>query len=280
MTERLFVHTLSFPEHLWGDFFRTFFAQDVLIVDDDGIPIPNRFKLEEAKTPENRGFDILFENDLKTNNPDLLPCLVIEDLGMSALGVATNRLANWNVGRETSKTRSDLIRSTYVFHCCSRDRGESRLLAAIVANAITVFYDELLRAGFHKLEPWSIGKTTPIKNDSDEVYADTPVQISFETQQTWKTVESGSGFAKRFCLEIRPDELVRYVRMSMSLSDPAVARYIATSMELQDPNVNLYINTSLNLVDPLVDEWFVLTSMNVANPLLAERYVRTSMRVT
>jgi hypothetical protein len=280
MTRRKFVHTLSFPEHIWIDFFQSFFSQDVLVVDEDNTPVPNSFRYEISQPPENRKFDVLFEHDMKGNNPNILPSLVIEDLGMASLGIATNRLSNWTVSPETSKTRSDLLRSTYIFHCCSKDRGESRLMASIVANAITVFYDQLLRAGFHKLEPWSIGKTIPIKSDSAETYVDTTVSVTFETQQTWKTVESSPGTVRRFCLVVRPDELIRFVRLSVNIADPSMTRFIATSMDVQEPNVSLFVNTSIDLADPLTDERYVMTSMDVADPLFAESFVRTSMRVS
>lgn len=275
-----FVHTLSFPEHIWIDFFRSFFSQEVLLVDDDLNPVVNNFRYEFSKPAGSRRFDVLFEHDMTGSNPNILPALVIEDMGMQKLGIALDSLSNWEVSPETTKTRSDLMRSTYVFHCCSRKRGESRLLASIVSNALTVFYDQLKREGLHKIEPWSIGKTVPIKADADEVYVDTPVQVTFETQQTWKTVEDGSGFFERFCLVARDDSLVRYLRMSVDITDPVVTRYVATLMSVQDPNESAYVNTSLNAADPLSTEGYVRSSMDIVDPLLSERYVRTQMRVT
>lgn len=276
---RRFVHTLSYPEHIWLDFYRSFFSQKSLVVDDDGQPISNNFYIDQATTPENRRFDVVMEHDLEKNNPNILPCLVIEDLGLSTLGIALNRLSDWEVTPQTVKERSDLIRCTYVMHCCSRDRGESRLLASIVSNAMTVFYDSLLRAGLHKIEPWSVGKTTPIKSDSDETYVDTPVQATFEYQQNWRTIEDGPGDVRRFCLVLAPDTQVDYVRTQIDISDPYVARYVAMSMNLQDPNANIYVNLSVDLIDPSRSEDYVLTSTDVVDPLTDTGYVRSSMRV-
>lgn len=279
MTGRRFIHTLTIPEHLWLDFFRAFFSQTSLVLDENNEPVSNNFLYEVTPGKENRKFDVIFEHDMEGQNPDIVPSLVIEDLGVSTLGVALNRLAEWSVSPETSKTRSDLLRATYIFHCCSKDRGESRLLASIVSNSVTVFYDELLRAGLHKIEPWSIGKTVPIKSDSDETYVDTPVQIVFEYQQTWRTVEDGETGVKRFCLNVVGEFVARYVRMSMNISDPAGIAYVKTSMNLQDPNVNIYINMSANITEAQSTEKYVLASVDVVNPESAVEFVRTSMRV-
>ena len=279
MTGRRFIHTLSFPEHLWLDFFQSFFAQKTLVVDEDGLPIDNNVRYEVSQSPENRRFDVLLEEDLKTNNPNILPCLVIEDLGAQSLGIALNKLANWELSPETSKIRSDLIRTTYVMHCAASNRGESRLLAAIVSNSVIVFYDQLLAQGLHKIEPWSIGKSVPIKSDSDVTYVDTPVQITFEYQQTWKTVEDGPSDVKRYCLRVSDDERVRYVRALIDISDPEVSRYVSMAMNLQDPNANIYVNTALDLIDPSVVEAYVLASQDFVDPEAGNEYVRTSMRI-
>lgn len=279
MSRRRFVHTLTIPEHLWLDFFRSFFSQRTLVVDEDNEPVTNNFRYELVPGKENRVFDVLFEHDMEGQNPDILPSLVIEDLGVVTMGIALNRLANWSVSPTTSKTRSDLLRSTYIFHCCSKDRGESRLLAAIVSNAITVFYDQLLQEGLHKIEPWSIGKTVPIKSDSAETYVDTPVTAVFEYQQTWSTIEDGVTGVTRFCLNIRRDEVNRYVRISMNISDPVGIAYVRTSMNLQDPNDNIYVNMSADITEALSTEKYVLASVDVVNPESAVEFVRTSMRV-
>lgn len=277
---RIFLHTLSFPEHLWLDFFRAFFAQETLISDDQGQKLVNNFRYDQSQDDANKAFDILLENDLKTNNPNIIPCLVLEDLGMATLGVAINRLEHWSVRPETTKTRTDLMRVTYVFHCCAKDRGESRLLAAIVSNAITVFYDQLLEAGFHKIEPWSIGKSIPIKSDVLEFYVDTPVQVTFECQQTWKTIEDGV-LAKLDGLRIVivSDSTTRYLATSMSLCNPHGLDYIATSMRLDPTNISEFIGTQSELIDPESLQDYFLSRINVVNPLTRDSFVRTSMRV-
>ena len=274
-----FLHTLSFPEHLWLEFFREFFTQATLMVTDDGSPVVNNFKYEESLIADNRAFDILLESDMKGSNPDILPALVIEDLGMSSMGIALNRLSNWTVSPETSKTRSDLMRASYIFHCCAKDRGESRLLAAIVANAMVVFYDQLLASGFHKLEPFAIGKTVPVKNDVGEVYCNTPVQQVFEYQQTWTTYESGPTTAKRFCMRQVAEEHVHYVRTHLDVAYPRLDAYVRLAMTVEAENVSLYTRTTMDVIAPLETTAYTLTATDVADPLAGHQYVRTAMRV-
>ena len=274
-----FVHTLSFPERLWIEFWREFFSQKALIVDENGVDITNRFRFEEAKDPANREFDILLEYDLDKGNPNILPALVLEDMGLARLNIGLNDLHTWGVSPKTFKERSDLIRSTYVFHCCSRNRGESRLLASIVSNAITVFYDELKRCGFHKIEPWSIGKTIPLKLDSDEVYVNTPVNVTFEFQQTWKTVESGNGFFERYCFVVKGDELLRYVHSSVDITDPVTSSYVNSKLEIVDENLVTFILSSTDFEDPVSDSQYMLASMDAEDPDFSELFVRTSMRI-
>lgn len=279
MARLRFMHMLSFPEHIWLDFFRQFFSQKTLVVDENLDPIPNNFLYEESQSPANKKFDVLLEEDLKDNNPNILPSLVIEDLGTSDLGIAIDRLRNWTVDPTTSKTRSDLLRTSYVFHCCSRRRHESRLLASIVASSLVVFYNQLLQAGLHKIEPFSVGRTVPIKADADEIYLATPVQVTFEFEQTWKTIEDGPTVIRSLDLAIRPDELLRYVRTVMDIVEPSASRFVAMSMNLQDPNAKIYVNTSVNLVDPLHEERYIHTSVDTIAPSATTPFVRTSMRV-
>jgi len=273
-----FIHTLSLPEYIWLDFLREFFSQKSLVVDEDGKSIENRFRY--LQVPEdNRPFDIFLEDDLTGAHPNTLPSIVIEDLGCGALGVALDKLSNWRIHPTTEKERSDLIRATYVFHCTSRERAESRLLAAIVSNAFIVFYEQLREAGFHKLEPWSIGKTTAIKGDAIQTYFDTPVQQTFAFSQTWTTVESGPSGFKTFCVEFSDDQLVRYVRTSMEIADPVIREYVRTSMDLEAANDNIYVIVSTDIVDPQASEAYIRTSTEVADPLTSTGYARTSMRV-
>lgn len=277
---RHYAHLLSFPEQLWLEFFREFFCQEVLLLDEDGTPIRNNFRYMRSYSDQNKGFDVLLENNLKGANPNTLPCLVIEDLGAASLNLVTDRQVHWSLSPQRETTRSDLIRHSYVFHCCSRDRGESRLMASTVATAITAFYTHLRTAGFHKIEPWAIGKTIPIKSDVTETFLDTPVSISFETQHTWRTVRVTDAFAEAFCLVVQDPDLVRYTRLSMSIIDPSATLFINASLNAEETNVARFVNTSTNIVDPLSDSRFVNGSMEVADPLSEETFIRTSMRVT
>lgn len=275
-----FAHLLSFAEELWLEFFREFFAQEVLLLDQDGNAIRNNFRYMRSFSDQNKGFDILLENNLKGANPNQLPCLVIEDLGAASLNLVTDRQVHWALSPQRETTRSDLIRHSYVFHCCSRDRGESRLLASIVATAITAFYTHLRTAGFHKIEPWAIGKTIPIKSDVTETFLDTPVSVSFETQHTWRTIRITDAFAEAFCLVVKDPDLVRYTRLSMNIIDPSATLYVNTSLNAEGTNVTRFVNTSTDITDPLSTSRFVNSSMDVSDPLFNETFIRTSMRVT
>lgn len=274
----IFEHTLSYPEHLWLSFFREFFSQPALIVDPDGRDLANNFRYERAVDPGNRKFDIVMEYDLDKANPNILPSLVIEDLGVARLNIGLNHMSHWQVSPETYKRRTDLLRSSYVFHCCSRNRGESRLMASIVSNAISVFYDQLKRSGFHKIEPWAIGKTMPLRLDSDEVYVDTPVQVTFEFHQTWQTVEGGDG-AERYCLHLAAESLTRFVRTVMDVGWPAINDYVMTSMAVDYENVTEFVLSRLEISDAMSASSYINASADVYDPLSAASFIRSSMRV-
>ena len=279
MVGQRFLHLLSFPEHIWLDFFRTFFSQRTLLVDDVTLrAVPNNFIYEHGIDDARKKFDVLLEEDLKTNNPNILPSLVIEDLGTSFLGIAIDKLSNWQVDPLTTKERSDLLRTTYILHCAAKERHESRLLASIVATSTVVFYNQLLQNGLHKIEPVALGKAVPIKSDADEVYVDTPVQVTFQYQQTWRTIEDGP-YANRYELFIRPLDLSAYIRTSMALIEPSISEYLLMSMNLQEPSATIYVNMSQDVIEPTVNENYVLTSQDVVNPLSEAAFVRTSMRV-
>jgi hypothetical protein len=275
-----FFHTLSVPEHIWLDFFRVFFSQRYLLKDDKGNVVENRFRYDESVLPDNRPFDIMFESDLTAANPNILPALVIEDSGTAQSGILLNQLKTWAVAPLNMRDRADLMRSTYVFHCCSRNRGESRLLASIVGSAITAFRDALLEAGLHKVEPWSIGKSQPIKADRDEYYIDTPVIVQFSYQEGWRTVEKYDHFFECHKLHIADDEVVAFVNTAMALTDMSVSRFVASSMFLESVNTEAFIMSSLTASDPLSAENFVNTSSDISDPLAQERFLRASMRVS
>jgi len=277
--ELIFEHTLSIAEHIWLNFFRAFFQQQTLIYSHDGRPMPNAFRYTEATEPANRSFDVLLESDLKTANPNILPALVIDDQGMQELGILLDKRLWIRWAPHTEKERVDLLRQTFVFHCCSRNRGESRLLASIVKKAIDVFYDELLRCGLHKIEPKSIGKSIPIKSDSDEVYVDTPVSVTFELQEKWTTREVTDNYLDHFCSIMAPQKLTRFVRTSLNVVDRSVRRFVLASMDVQPQNVRRYVRASTNLQNPLAASEYVRASLDVVNPTFSSRFVRASMRV-
>lgn len=275
-----FFHTLSVPEHIWVDFFRVFFSQRYLLQDDKGNVVENRFRYDEGILPDNRPFDIIFESDLTGANPNILPALVIEDSGTAQSGILLNQLKTWAVAPHAMRDRQDLLRSTYVFHCCSRTRGESRLLASIVGSAITAFRDALLEAGLHKIEPWSIGKSQPLKADADEVYVDTPVIVNFSYQEGWRTEERYDHYFHCYKLNIQTDSLTHFVRTAMTLIDVNASSFLNTTMFLENINTESFILSSLTAANPLLSEIFVNTNMAPANPLTQERFLRASMRVS
>jgi hypothetical protein len=275
-----FVHTLAVPEHIWMDFFRVFFSQRYLMRDDEGNVVENNFHFEESLVPENRGFDILFESDLSGANPNILPCLVIEDSGTSQSGILLNQLKTWGLAPNVLRDRADLMRSTYVFHCCARNRGESRLMASIVGSAVTAFRDALLQAGLHKIEPWSIGKSQPLKLDVDEVYVDTPVIVNFSYQEGWRTIEVYEHYFKNFCLSFSPDIGYRFIRSLMSVEDRSVSAFLSSSMNIEEVNLMNFISSDLTAADPISDSSFVSSSTDVVSPESSEMFLRTSMRVS
>jgi hypothetical protein len=274
-----FDHRLSFAEHIWGGFWRAFFSQATLVYTDDGKPVQNAFRYIEATEPANRQFDVLFEGDLKTANPNILPALVIEDQGLQEQGILLDKRSWWRWSPSTERVRADLIRETFIFHCCARTRGESRLLAGIVMKAIDVFYDPLKSMGMHKIEPRSAGKSIPIKSDSDEVYVDTPVIAPCTFQDRWVTQLRSDYFLERFCTLFAPEVSARFVRTSMAVVGQSLGGYVRTSLNAQDPASRVYARISLDAVNPLSSETYTNTSMNTADAQSARRYVRASMRV-
>lgn len=280
MTSRTFLHTLSFPEHLWLNFWREFFRQDTLLVDENGLPIKNNFFLDSAKPPETRPFDVVLSHDYNDSKPNALPLLVIEDAGTVQLGLTTNQLKTWSVSPQTVKVRADQIRSTYIFHCLSKDRGESRMLAALLTYAVTVFRDSLLKAGFNKIEPWSVGATQPLRNKAGEDYVDTPVQLTFYYVETWTTVEVGEGTAENFGVIFSPESFSRFIRAHANIADPMVIRFIRAATTIQNPTGFRFIRAAANLENPTTAERFIRSAAVVENPVSAERFIRAQLRVS
>lgn len=281
-TQRIFLHTLSLPEHIWLNFFREFFSQPHLIADaTTGIPLPNRFFLDLAQDVDNREFDVVLANDFNDASSNALPKLVIEDAaGATQLGLTMGQVRTWHVTPGTTKDRADQIRFTYMFHALSKDRGESRVLAAMVTFAMTVFREAILNTqGMVKIEPWSIGTTQPLRSDSGQDYFDTPVQVTFTTMEFWNQVELGNSDAESFAVSFAPQERVRFIRGHMETKDAIISRYIKAAMALVNPSVVGFVNAAMTVDAPFDAERFANASMIVESPVSAERFVRSSMRV-
>ncbi len=283
MSQRIFLHTLSLPEHVWLNFFREFFSQPHLIADaTTGQPLPNRFHLNLAQDVDNREFDVVLANDFNDASTNALPKLVIEDAaGATQLGLTMGQVRTFQFAPTTTKDRADQVRFTYMFHALSKDRGESRVLAAMVSFAITVFREAILNTqGMVKIEPWSIGTTQPLRSDSNQDYFDTPVQVTFTTMEFWNQIEVGNGDAESFAISFAPQERTRFVRGHMETKDALVARYIKAMMVLVNPNVARFLNAAMVVDAPSVAESFTRASLVTENPVSAERFVRSSMRVS
>lgn len=281
MSPRIFLHTLSAPEHIWLDFFREFFQQRHLLRDEaTKVPLPNRFFLDRSLDPNQRDFDVSLAHDFDDSRPNALPALVIEDTGAVQTGLTINQMSNHRFSPDTRRDRADQIRFTYIFHCLSRNRGESRLLASMVTYAVTLFRDALLSSGLVKIEPWSVGATQPLRSDSAEDYVDTPVQITFYTMEHWRTLEVGSGDAEGFCIQFSTQERVRFIRGGMTVRDPDASRFINASMTMMNPSASSFVNADMNLAEPGLGERFVGGSLDMREPVSSERFIRGSMRVS
>jgi hypothetical protein len=276
---QLFEHTLSFPEHIWLGFFQEYFQQEVLFVDQNGLPIGNRFVYEPGTPESNRKFDIKLAFDFTGSRQNLLPQLVVEDTGVSMVGVAVNQLRDWEVTPRTSKERADLLRTTYIFHCLSKDRGESRTMAAVVLDAIMAFKDQLYENGLNKIEPMSVGATQAMRSDSDEDFIDTPVQVTFEYLQIWRTVETSASFFNRFCFIVEPHRVQSLFRASMDVSDSESVVLFRASLDATSPNNSYLIRASADLQDPIIGENVLRASLDAVDPSSNTGVFRASMRV-
>jgi hypothetical protein len=276
---QIFEHSLSFPEIIWLSFLQEFFQQDSLVIDSSQRPIPNRFFYSPVASDSNRSFDIRLAFDFSDSRQNALPALIVEETGISQVGVAVNQLKDFAFAPNTHKERADLLRTTYIFHCLSTDRGESRLLASILSSAIIVFKDQLYEAGLNKIEPWTIGATMPMRSDSEEDYVDTPVQVTFEYAQIWKTSEVGPGFAEKFCLIINPIVRLHSIRASLDARDPELFANIRVSMEAADQNASFLVRASQDVQDPVTSHHSIRTSIDALQPSSDMTSIRTSMRI-
>lgn len=279
MNPRIFLHTLSAPEHVWLTFLREFFSQPVLI-QSDGTEVPNRFHYVPDIDPDKRDFDIHLHYSYDQAKSNALPALVIEDTGCVQLGLTINQEKSHSISPQTMIKRADQIRHTYVFHCLSKDRGESRMLAAILSFAITVFRGAILKEPpMVKIEPFSIGASQPLRAKGVEDCVDTPVQVTFTCMEFWNTVELGPTTAGGVRVSFAPEARTRFVRGYMETKDPLVARYIRGFMSLVAPNSGKFVNASMDVDAPADDAVFVHAHAAIEDAISSQRFVRSKMTV-
>lgn len=276
---RIYLHSLSFPELIWLSFLIEFFEQPYLLLDETGTGMPNRFFYNAAENDSNRQFDIRLAFDFNDSRQNALPAIVVEETGVAQVGVAVNQLKEWKVARTTEKERADLLRTTYIFHCLSKDRGESRLLASILSSAIIYFKDQLYQSGLNKIEPWTIGATMAMRSDSAEDYVDTPVQVTFEYAQFWNTAEVSPRFSGRFCFVLEPLARFHSVRASLDARDPELFANIRASMDIVDLNATFSIRASADVQDPVYSLSSVRSSLDALEPSSDSSAIRASMRI-
>lgn len=281
---RVLYHTLSKPEVLWLDFFRGFFSQKFLMINDDNSYIANRFYIDQSINPDNRPFDVLLSFEFSKSNQNILPAVVIEDMsGASQMGLTIDQRRDFMVSPSTRKRRVDQVRYTYVIHCLSKDRGESRTLAAICARAIAAFRDLILSSplGVVKIDPWNIGTTQPIRSDSREVYLDTPVQITFYMMDSWETsiIEVESGTAGSLCVFFLPADVSRFIRSAVNIKNPDLSSFILSSLSVSDPIGQSFVMSHMETQDPLSSESFIASSTTTEDALAESAFIRSSTRV-
>lgn len=272
------LHTLSLPEHIWLDFFRQFFSQDVLYVDEYGNTLVNEFRYDEEVPPEQRAFNIMLDYDDMNAAPDALPMLVLEDNGESAAHMVTDNRTGWSTIPTPQKERTDLVRGSYTIHCLSRTRGSSRLLASIVVNAITTFYDILTTRALHRIDPWSIGKTVSV-SQAEDVVVDTPINVSFTYEQQWITKHLGNTSLKTFNLVINNPVVISTIATTMRVLDTSLVTTLMTSMSVTDQKITSFVSTLLDARDQISENVFIHTNMNVAMYSTRTDFIRTTMRV-
>lgn len=280
--QRVLYHTLSKPEILWLDFFRGFFSQKFLMINDDNSYIVNRFYIDQSISPDNRPFDVFLSFDFSKSNQNILPAVVIEDMsGASQMGLTIDQRRDFMVSPSTMKRRVDQVRYTYVIHCLSKDRGESRTLAAICARAVAAFRDLILssRLGVVKIDPWSIGTTQPIRSDSREVYLDTPVQITFYMMDSWDTFIIEGGTAESLCVFFISDAASRFIRSAVNIKNPDLSSFILSSLSVSNPSGQGFVLSHMETQDPLSLESFIASSTETEDALSESAFIRSSTRV-
>ncbi|HET6456519.1 MAG TPA: hypothetical protein VFI02_19105 [Armatimonadota bacterium] len=276
---QVFEHTLSFPEHIWLGFYQEFFQQRALFVTEQGQPVPNRFFYDPTLPRENRKFDISLAHDFSGSRQNQLPQLVLEETGLAQVGVAVDQLRDWGVSPRTEKERADLIRGTYIFHCTSKDRGESRIMASVILDSIVVFKNQFYENGINKIEPLSVGATQAMRSDSDQDFFDTPVQVTFEYLQVWRTIEVGPADAARFCFLVSPGVIQGAIRVSVDIADPVATSTIRVSVNMEDANAESAIRASADLQDPISLGSAIRVDADLEDPIIETSTIRVSVRI-
>ena len=156
---KVLIHWLNFPEVVFMDFFRSFFmVQDQLVTD-----LPNNFKWDPSN-PDKFPIDIAGTYNL--DNLDRVPAIIYNPSGWMVAGLAIRQERHLDIDT-TTRTKTDLIQGTGSFHCLSRERSESLLLASIVLRLLLTGDEELRNAGFNKIERPQI--TAPILQEGNSL---------------------------------------------------------------------------------------------------------------
>lgn len=283
---RVFLHTLSLPEQIWLSFFREFFSSNQSLMrtfgDEESSVVKNNFFLDKNQDPSNRKFDVILEESFDQSDQNALPRLVIEDaMGAQQLGLVMGQRHTHSSTPTTSRKFVDQNRFMYVFHCLSKDRGESRMLASVVSRAITVFREEITNSpSMVKIDPSSIGTTQALKSDSKTVFWDTPVQVPFTCMEFWTTIEVGNNDAISFNIGLSADSRSKYVMASANVDFPVKSRYVRLSTEITNPNHSRFFRVSSDVADPMSSSKFLRSQLSTADPSTGSGFVRCSMRVS
>ena len=274
-----FEHVLSRPEHIWLSFWRTFFSQKTLVFGPNQEPIENNFFYDPSVSDNNRTFDIKLVADYENQNIALVPALIIEDLSVSQQGILLDQRKSWSVTPNRANHYQDLLPYNYALHCVARDRGESRLLAGIIWQAINVFKDVLYQCGLHQLMPRSLSGTQQIRAAGKEDRVDTVLSIPFWMQEFWGYEISSGVFPEQFCFFEAFEERTSFVLGQMEIALMNKSRYLLSSMTLTSPSSTAYVLGQETIVDPLSTSGFVLGQETLVDPSNTSRFVRGHMHV-
>jgi hypothetical protein len=274
-----FDHVLSRPEHIWLAFWRTFFSQKTLVFGPDDEPIDNNFLYDPSVNDNNRTFDVKLVADYEDQNIALVPALILEDLNVSQQGILLDQRKTWSVTPNRANFYQDLLPYNYAIHCVSRDRGESRLLAGIVWQAINVFKDVLYQCGIHQLMPRSLSGTQPIRAAGKEDRVDTVLSVPFWMQEFWGYNQYSDLFPEQFCFFEAFEERTRFILGQIEIALTNKSKYFLSSMTLTSPSASRYMLGQEELVDPLSTSGYVLGQSTLVDASSKSRFVRGHMHV-